>query len=270
MSVLLTGNASEVSEKAGGGSVRIGVVNGASFEGDRVADIAQQACSHAEIEVYRRGIDALMRVGGKPVDLWLVGLELPDMDGLDLLGIMNHCGPSSRSLLLAGRFTEMACLRLSEDAADGFFDCSEEKGPALGTAILRILDGGGYESSPLREVRRRALAGRVSLDRLLSNVEMLVMSALADGSDDHVAGGLLGMNAATVHTHRQRIMKKLGSHNRIELTAEAGLRGMVRRGADETVIRPAFSLFLNRHLGRKTSYGAACGMDLSKKTSPSP
>lgn len=239
MSILRAVNPAVEESDVSGKSVTVGVVMGSLFGVDIVISAARSVLPNAEIEVFSSGFDAFTRIAQEAMDLYLVELNLTDMDGIDLIGTIQECWPSSRSMLLVERLTEMACLRLSAGIADGFFDYREERGHTLGPAIARLMDGAAYESRPLREARRRVLDGRTPLERLLSPAETLVFGAIGDGSDDLIASTLLGLSVHTVHSHRRNIMRKLELRSRADLVREAAFRGVVRFGP-EGIIRPGF------------------------------
>ncbi len=111
--------------------------------------------------------------------------------------------------------------------------------------------GGNYFSASLRMTE--CDGGVPPLSALLTVSELQVFAVIGDGTDDGQTAERLGLSATTIHTYRQRIMRKLGLQTRAELIKEALRRGIVRLGEDR-VLRPGFDEALQGRNG-KTGIG---------------
>ncbi|GAA5001132.1 hypothetical protein GCM10025734_36670 [Kitasatospora paranensis] len=86
----------------------------------------------------------------------------------------------------------------------------------------------------------QARADAARLLRLLTRREAQVLARLAAGDDNRAIGAALGISPATVKTHLQRAMRKLGVGTRADATRLAALIGTVRtEGAPADLAAPA-------------------------------
>lgn len=207
------------------------VICSAGFIGNVLGQALASVSRVARTTCFGTGASTLDALAARPATLAIVDQHPVDVDGLDLIERISALGYARRCLLIADSLTEWSCLRLASETTDSYFDFSVDPLERLPTAVLHLLDGGGYRSSTLREARRRAVQDRTPLDLVLSPTEMIVFSAMADGADDDTVGTRLGMARLTVQSHRQRIMKKLSLRTRVELVFEAQRRGLSRPGA---------------------------------------
>lgn len=66
------------------------------------------------------GAAALAAVGGDPVDLALIDLGLPDLDGVEVCRRIRHCSPDTILVILTARTTEMDVVVGLEAGADDY------------------------------------------------------------------------------------------------------------------------------------------------------
>lgn len=134
-----------------------------------------------------------------------------------------------------------------------------ENSEALMIAIREVGAGGFYFNPAMREARHSKNGDRPSIDQLLSVTEMQVFAVIGDGADDNKASYLLGLSAKTVHSHRQRIMRKLNVQSRGELMREAIQRGVVRFTTDH-VFRPGLKgVLAGRRVSSRDAFGPISG-----------
>lgn len=196
----------------------------------------------AQVSVCHTGAAAMAALQQTPAALGLLGLTLPDVDGLDLIiDIIERC-LVSRLLVVSARNDEHSQQVLRRIGVAGFFDCSVEEGSNLITAVRRVASGGVYFTAAAHHARG---AGPM-LAQILSPTEMRVLAVIGDGASDQEATDQLNLSATTIHTHRQRIMRKLGIQSRAALMRVAIERGIVRFGVDR-VFRPGMKRLLAAH-----------------------
>jgi DNA-binding NarL/FixJ family response regulator len=218
---------------------RILVVKWDRFSGTAIAHCASLAFPEAEISLFQRGYDALVHARSTRCWLGLVGLSLPDMDGLDLLAGIAADRVLPRLLVVSRRQDERSRDLLRRVPIDGYFDSGSEDWGAMTSVIKKVGNGGRY-FSPTFGAKHPTDGGVVPLSALLTITEMQVFAVIGDGSDDRMAAERLGLSAKTVHTHRQHIMRKLSVQTRGALIVDAIRRGVVRI-AEKGVLRPGFA-----------------------------
>lgn len=165
------------------------------------------------------GAEALTIVREQKLDVVLLDLSLPDIDGLELLKRMRYEVPDL-PVLVFSVFPE-------EDYAVHAFDCGasgylNKAGPPaeIAQAIHAVASGGRYVSPELAE---RLLSGSVSVGKrlphdTLSRREMEVLLLLSNGISLTRIAEQLKLSVKTVGTYRGRILEKLDVRSNAELT----------------------------------------------------
>jgi DNA-binding NarL/FixJ family response regulator len=213
----------------GDGGDASGIHHLAIIKWDRLAaagirDHAAVAYPRARFSLSHTGADALAALRHEAPDLALVGLTLPDMDGLDLLADLVHEKLARRVLVISGRRDERTLQVLRQVRVHGYFDSEIEPLETLPAAIRKVGEGARFFSA----APQQALHRFAPLSQCLSMTELQVFAVIGDGTDNEVAAERLGLAADTVKTHRQRIMRKLGVQTRADLVRTAMQLGVVR------------------------------------------
>lgn len=224
----------EAAHQRAGHCLRFVVVKNDRFSAEAIERLIRDEFPAATIVLCHSAADALAQLRSTPADVGVFGLTLPDMDGLDLLNVVVEERLATRRLVVTWRRDERVHALLRQLGIHGTFDSAVEGIKSLAVALRRVVNG---------QPRFRPAAARpgatglpdVPLNRLLSDTELQVLAVIGDGSDDQAAAPRLGLSAKTVHTHRQRIMRKLGVQTRAGLMRVALQRGVVRFGADRVL-----------------------------------
>ncbi len=177
---------------------------------------------------------ALQRLRQGPVWLGVIGLNLPDMDGLDVIQIMLTEALVEKILIFSGRNDERSRMLLSCMPIAGYFNSTFENVTTLVRVIDQIASGQKYFS-----LKQNDRSVRTKLGQILTDQELKVFAVIGDGSDNNQSATRLGISPNTVHTHRQRIMRKLKLQTRTELVREALRLGVVRITATQ-IFYPGF------------------------------
>jgi DNA-binding NarL/FixJ family response regulator len=226
------------------------------FVADSIRIAVLQVYPAAETVICATAQDALDALREERAQLGVVGLSLSDADGLDLAATIVDQALAARVLIFTGRRDERARRVLKSLPMCDFFDTSVEKSTALVPALQQLAKGLPYCSRPRPEGEPSEGPRRLALHQIFSARELEIFSVLGSGSDDHEAAAELGMTAATVKSHRARIMRKLSIQTRAELMREAVFRGVVRFG-QQRVIRPGFENSVASRLALTQPRGAS-------------
>ena len=135
-------------------------------------------------------------------------------------------------LVAAGIPSTAYAARALHAGASGYVlkDCA---GTELIAAVDSVARGGVFFSAPITRVMLEDYIRRVretgSIDRfdMLSPREREIFQLIAEGRTNKEVAALLDISAATVETHRARILQKLDLHNAAELVLYAARRGVV-------------------------------------------
>jgi DNA-binding NarL/FixJ family response regulator len=208
-----------------------------------------ESIPQAEIALWHHGNHALAGLRALPVELALVGLTLPDMDGLDLVPALSSERLARRVLVISSRQDERAREFMRDLRVDGFFDSLTED-PGLLPTVIQLVAAGGTYFSPAPN-GHQCSRDKMPLHRLLSPTELQVFVIIGGGADEQSAADRLGISPHTVHTHVQHIMRKIGVQTRIDLVRAATSRGFVRFTADRVVYPGMEHTSLSRSSGAK-------------------
>lgn len=199
-----------------------------------------QAFPHATVTIGCSGAEILAAVYARAADLLLLGLNLPDMYGIDLLRRITQEKLAVRVLVACLCHDERSLLALRDAQFDGLLDLQQESTEALVRALRLVAAGQPYVSAAFRDtvVDR----GNVStIWQKLTPAEIRVFTVIGDGSGNGEAARELGLTESTVQTHRRNLMHKLGIPSSAKLVREAIRLGIVRINVDGRVIRAGTS-----------------------------
>ena len=228
---------------------RIVVLKANRFYGDTIAHHVRQCWRGAKIEVFQKGFDALDSIQANMPDMFITGVQIEDMDGLE------HLEPFVDGrlpiLVVTSRRDVRTIDLLRELRYNGIFDVKLDGYRDFSKALELVLDGKSYVSEsflPHMKPRRR-----LTLDELTEK-EAMVLSAIGDGSDDQQAARRLNLSPRTVNTHRKAIMAKLRLHHKGQLMCYALQTGFVHI-TPEGIYHPGFQRLIKGLASAKEAAG---------------
>lgn len=160
------------------------------------------------------GIEALSVLRKEKVDLALLDIAMPKMNGIELLKQLEIHNISTPSIILSMQEEDQYALRVFKAGASGFL--SKNSAPeVLIKAIRKVLSGRKYISENVADI----LADNINkkdvkniLDHL-SNREIQVLQLIANGLIVSEIAKEIGLSVNTISTYRSRILKKLSLKN---------------------------------------------------------
>ncbi|HEX7655280.1 MAG TPA: response regulator transcription factor [Verrucomicrobiae bacterium] len=158
-------------------------------------------------------------------DLALVDIDLPKLDGVELIKRLLADLPELRLLTITGRMDPYSIWRVSQSGVHGYL---EKTAPpdTLAHAIRTVAAGGHFFSSLFQQVKQDWLAQPEAFQKVLSEREQQILRRVVAGWDDELIGKQLQIAAATVGVHRKNIRQKLELHNDRELVGYARKWGL--------------------------------------------
>jgi DNA-binding NarL/FixJ family response regulator len=168
------------------------------------------------------GFQALDMLRAHDIDLALVDLSMPGMNGLELVRRIKTEFPEVRVLVLSMHAEEQYALRAFKAGADGYVTKDIAATELVG-AVRRVAAGGCYVTESLAEqvVRRLNGPGDVPLHTRLTDRELDVLRRIAAGQRLTVIGDELHLSVKTVSSHKTRIQEKLHVSSAAELVRYA-------------------------------------------------
>ena len=156
------------------------------------------------------------------IDVVLLDIALPGMDGLNVLQALRRDWPGLPVLMLSTYPEKQYAVRCIQLGASGYLNKSTDPDDLI--AALRRVAAGGKHVSP---ATAEALASLVSQGRTKSGIDMLshrehqVYLLLTQGHTVSEIGAQLSLAPNTVSTYRARILEKTGTKNDVELALYA-------------------------------------------------
>ncbi|GGU41802.1 DNA-binding response regulator [Streptomyces violascens] len=201
------------------------------------AGIRMILTSDAAIDVVAEatnGREAVELARSHAVDVVLLDIQMPEMDGLSALAELRRTVPAARVIILTTFGERENVLRALEHGGAGFL--LKDTAPAELIRAVRAAAAGDAYLSPAatRHVVDQLATGRAAARAdearrrvgVLSERERNVLALLGEGLSNADAGKRLHMSEATVKTYVSRILAKLDCENRVQaalLARDAGL-----------------------------------------------
>jgi len=182
--------------------------------------VAEADTGHAVLDT----VQALR--GPQGLDVVLLDIALPGMDGMDVLQALRRDWPGLPVLMLSTYPEKQYAVRCIQLGASGYLNKSTDPDDLI--AALRRVAAGGMHVSP---ATAEALASLVSQGRTKSGIEWLshrehqVYLLLTQGLTVGEIGAQLSLAPNTVSTYRARILEKTGTKNDVELALYAQSQG---------------------------------------------
>ncbi len=174
--------------------------------------------------------DALKEAPFTSPDVILVDLNMPDRDGIELIGALHARMPDVKLLVLSAYDDEFRVAEALRAGAHGYLVKTSRMDEVI--EGIRRSAAGGAALSPriagavVRAMRKPSGPGSGALDALTTR-ERQVLRLLAQGVSTREAAAQLTISPKTVETHRVRIYTKLGCKSAVELTRIAVRTGMI-------------------------------------------
>ncbi|MBP0594866.1 response regulator transcription factor [Paraburkholderia sp. LEh10] len=150
-------------------------------------------------------------------DLTILDLDIPRINGLDVLARLKAAHPGMRVLILSSHDAGTFISRAMRAGAQGFVSKSQDV-----KEIMRSVEAvmSGYSVFPVApsasggSVQHAARDGK--LERL-SDKELVILQMLAKGMSNKSIGDALFISNKTVSSHKTRLMNKVGVETLVEL-----------------------------------------------------
>jgi len=192
-------------------------------EGFPDADVVEAESSAAALEAFRKSPD---------VDLALVDVRMPDLDGLELLRAIKAEWPGVPVIMLSTYENAPYVKRALADGASGYLlkDATPED---LSQAINVAMSGSGNVLSPRviqnlfdEESNSAANQGGRRNEFSLTQREHDILELLAEGRSNREIAQALFLSEKTVKAHLAAIFRKLGVTNRTQAAMMAVQMGV--------------------------------------------
>jgi len=173
------------------------------------------------------GRDALGVIAKQKPDVVLLDINMPGMDGVETLQVLQKMDLESHVLMLTISQRDEDLLRAIRAGAKGYLLKNAEP-EALRKTIEQIAAGKSVLAPEVTEqVLRLVRSNQSGTSNLLTERELDVLRYLARGLTTSQAGAELFISENTVKTHIRHIHEKLDVSNRAEAIAKATQLGLI-------------------------------------------
>jgi len=171
------------------------------------------------------GEDAVRKAKELKVDVVLMDINMPGMNGLEATELIGREAPQAKVLMLTVHKNPEYVRKIIHCGARGYV-LKDAAGDELAHGIELVADGRTYFSP---EVSAAALdfCFKQAEHPALSARELEVLKLVAKGCSTKEIAPQLNITCRTVETYRERIMSKLGVHNIAGLTRFAISEGLI-------------------------------------------
>jgi DNA-binding NarL/FixJ family response regulator len=189
---------------------------------------------HADIEVVgeaRDGREAIDAVERLDPDVVVMDIAMPGLGGIEATIELKKLGRRAKVLILSQYEDREYVRRLLKVGVSGYI-LKKSAGVELVNAIRAVHQGGlvldpGVARVAMEESASTAPGGSDPYETLTDR-EKQVLKLVAEGGSNKEVAELLGISVKTAMSHREKVMEKLGVHNRTELVRFAIKQGVIR------------------------------------------
>lgn len=209
----------EPAETTRAAPVRILLVEDHAFTRDGLRATLNLEADLRVVAEARSGEEALERAGDSAVDVAIIDIGLPGMDGIQTAAELKRRHPVTRIVMLTAHDLREEVLASLASGADAY--CLKSASPDLLLLAVRAAAAGSAYLDP--QVAHHVLSGvRAPAGRApLTAREMEVLRLMADGLPNRDIAAALEVSVSTVKLHVQEILVKLKAADRTQAAVKA-------------------------------------------------
>jgi len=177
------------------------------------------------------GREAIRKVAALKPDVAIIDIGMPLLNGIDATRQIVRRVPETRVLMLSMHSDEAYVTRALQAGVTGYM-LKDSASSDLLKGIEAVAAGRAFFSPAITRLMlddyvRRAATGLTDRYDTLSAREREIFRLIAEARTSKEVAELLDISAATVESHRARILQKLDIHNTAELVLYAARRGVI-------------------------------------------
>ncbi len=168
------------------------------------------------------GRQAIRSILNTEVDVVLLDITLPDLDGLEVLTRIRKEKPKLPILIYTMHGEDHLALRYLKAGASGYIT-KGSRAQILIAAVRQVAEGRKFVSKELSDLLFENWSSDVNspLHSTLSNREFTVFRLIAAGKSTSDISAELRLSTATISTYRKRVLDKMKMKNNAEISIYA-------------------------------------------------
>jgi two-component system, NarL family, nitrate/nitrite response regulator NarL len=205
--------------------IKIILVDDHSLVNEGISRIISVEKNYKVLEQFTNGFDALSYVKFNAVDLIIMDINMPDMDGIKTTAEIKKINPEIKIIGLSMLSDFATVHKMIESGADGYL-LKNTSGEELFTAIRQVLEGKTYVNPELQQMLLKGIRNQKASPHITEK-EKAVLKHVANGLTNKEIAAKLFLGEETIKSHRKNIMSKFNIHNTAELVRYAIENGLI-------------------------------------------
>jgi DNA-binding NarL/FixJ family response regulator len=171
-----------------------------------------------DLDQANNGIEAFNMIKKEKYDLVISDINMPKMDGLELMKEIHNYDPELKVIALSMMDDTVSIKKMLKAGAVGYV-LKEGNTQELTKAVEEVLKGNNYFSSQVQEkIIQSVIDSKVAHKEAdLSKRELEILKLIFDEQSNQEIADELFISLRTVETHKHNIMEKTGSKNMASL-----------------------------------------------------
>jgi len=191
------------------------VVEDQTFLREILAEVCRRDLLHEKVIAASDGLKGLEAILAHRPELVLLDLELPSMDGFEIMRLSRAAGLKPRFLIFSSHVDEYTVYRVEKALVPGFMDKELQGLKPLRDAIRTVSEGGTCFSEQFLRMKQRRHANPARFDVVLTLREIEILTMVGDLMSDYEIASELQVADETIARHRYNIRKKLGAGGKL-------------------------------------------------------
>ncbi len=147
-----------------------------------------------------------------PLDIVLLDISLPDVNGIDLCKEIKKLSPATSVLALSNHSERSMIFQMLQNGATGYL-LKNISGEELISCINEAITGQFAFSPAVKEILAKPSANELREIPKLTKREKEILQLIADGMTTSDIAGALHLSPLTVETHRKSLLQKFEVKN---------------------------------------------------------
>jgi DNA-binding NarL/FixJ family response regulator len=206
-------------------NVNILLVDDHSLVNEGIRRIISSNINYKVSDQLTSGEDAIAYVKVNPVDLIIMDINMPGMDGIAATTAIKSINPKIKIIGLSMLSDFATVHAMIEAGADGYL-LKNTSADELFDAIKMVLDDKMYVNPTLQQMLLKGIRNKKSLPHI-THKEIEVIKYISQGLTNRDIAEKLVLSEETIKSHRKNIMSKLNIHNTAELVRYAIENGVI-------------------------------------------
>ncbi len=190
--------------------------------------ILEEEFDHITVYEADNGHEAINRLRELSLDAVVLDINLPDMNGMEVLKRIHSEWPHLPVLILSIYSEDQYGVRMIRSGAAGYLTKSSAP-EYLVTALKKVISGKHYISTELLEQLAFNIdrtSDELSIESL-SDREYQVFRMLSGGKTVTEIAAELHLSVKTISTHRHHILDKMRMHNNADMVSYSQAKGLL-------------------------------------------